>query len=143
VSVPGAERDPGVDRADGLGQSVTTGTVSGIVLPGSASPGRRSLEAGLVSGQRTMASDASGKFMFLSAPPGTYTVTTSPASFNTDSVSVAQRRLSVALTVNLTIAASTGDHRHLRGADRGHLLLDDLDTFSAELTTSATRETPL
>jgi len=65
----------------------------------------------LVSGQRTMVSDASGKFMFLSVPPGTYTVTTSLASFNTDKVeNVALNAGSaVNLTIDLAIAASTGE----------------------------------
>ncbi len=99
----------------GWAQSVTTGTVSGTVLlpDGSATAGATVVLEGpaLVSGQRTMVSDASGKFMFLSVPPGTYTVTTSLPSFNTDKVeNVAVNAGSpVNLAIDLAIAASTGE----------------------------------
>jgi outer membrane receptor protein involved in Fe transport len=99
----------------GWAQSVTTGTVSGTVLlpDGSATAGATVMLEGpaLVSGQRTMVSDASGKFMFLSVPPGTYTVTTSLASFNTNKVEgvALNAGSAVNLTIDLAIAASTGE----------------------------------
>jgi hypothetical protein len=89
--------------------------VSGTVLlpDGSATAGATVVLEGpaLVSGQRTMVSDATGKFMFLSVPPGTYTVTTSLASFNTDKVEnvAVNAGSAVNLAIDLAIAASTGE----------------------------------
>jgi len=99
----------------GWAQSVTTGTVSGTVyLPdGTATAGATIVLEGpaLVSGQRTMVSGDGGKFMFLSVPPGTYTVATSLAGFNTDKVETVAVNAgsSIALTIDLAMAASTGE----------------------------------
>ncbi len=99
----------------GWTQSVTTGTVSGTVfLPdGTVTAGATVVLEGpaLVSGQRTMVSGDGGKFMFLSVPPGTYTVATSLAGFNTDKVEnvAVNAGSAVNLTIDLAMAASTGE----------------------------------
>ncbi|HOC42412.1 MAG TPA: TonB-dependent receptor [Thermoanaerobaculales bacterium] len=96
-------------------QSVTTGTVSGVVLlpDGTATAGATVVLEGpaLVTGQRTMVSDNTGRFAFLSVPTGAYTVTTSLAGFNTNKVEnvVVNAGSSIALTIDLAIAASTGE----------------------------------
>ena len=71
-------------------QAVSTGTVTGTVyLPdGSVTAGATVELAGpsIPSGKRTTVTEGNGKFVFLSVPAGTYTVTTSLAGFNIDQV---------------------------------------------------------
>ncbi len=96
-------------------QAVNVGSVTGsVILPdGTPSPGATVALAGpsLARGQMASVTDANGKFVVLSVPPGTYTVTTSLSGFNTDRVEnvVINAGSTVALDVMLQIAAATGE----------------------------------
>jgi hypothetical protein len=96
-------------------QAVNTGTVTGsVILPdGTPSPGVTVTLAGpsLAKGQWPTVTDANGKFIFLSVPPGTYTATAGLAGFNTaefEGVTL-NAGSTVPLTFNLEIAAATGE----------------------------------
>jgi outer membrane receptor protein involved in Fe transport len=94
-------------------QSLTTGTVSGIVLlpDGTPSPGVSVTLSGpaLVSGQWAHITDAQGRFVFLRVPIGEYSATASLSGFNTSEVVgiVISGGATVPLTFNLEIAAAT------------------------------------
>lgn len=74
-----------VFAAAAMGQSVSQGTISGTVtLPtGEAVPGvtLTVTSPSLVSGERMVMSDSEGKFVFLSLPPGTYSLGASLSGF--------------------------------------------------------------
>jgi hypothetical protein len=96
-------------------QAVSVGSVTGqVFLPdGTATAGATVALAGpsIPTGQRATVTDASGKFVFLSIPPGTYTVTTSLSGFNTDQVEgvAINAGSAVNLAITLQIAAATGE----------------------------------
>jgi len=96
-------------------QAVNVGSVTGTVyLPdGSTTAGATVTLSGaaLVRGSWSTVTDAKGRFVFLSVPPGTYTVTTSLAGFNTDKKDgvVINAGTTVPLKITLEIAAAEGE----------------------------------
>ncbi|MCJ7753308.1 MAG: TonB-dependent receptor, partial [Thermoanaerobaculales bacterium] len=96
-------------------QSVSTGTVTGVVVMPDGTPGAGatvSLESpALMSGRLASVADADGRVVFLSVPRGTYLVVASLAGFNTSRFEdvVITAGDTVPLTFNLEMAAAEGE----------------------------------
>jgi len=96
----------------GWAQSVQTGTVTGTVtLPDGAATAGATVVLEGERGQRSTVTDGSGKFVFLSVPPGAYSLTTSLDGFNTDKVESVQVSSGTTndLNVMLQMAAAEGE----------------------------------
>jgi outer membrane receptor protein involved in Fe transport len=96
-------------------QSISTGTVTGsVILPDDTpTPGATVSIAGpsLVRGSWLAVSDSNGRFVFLSVPPGTYTVSASLSGFNTQQIDDVTIRsgATVPIDFKLEIAPATGE----------------------------------
>ena len=125
--------------AGAFAQSVNDGTVTGTVLlpGGEAISGATVKLAGpaLVAGERTTATDAAGRFVFLSVPRGTYSVTATLAGYRT--FSTRDVVLNAGDKVDLTVKLEQGAYEEemvVRG------VAPVVDTKSSTIDTTFTAE---